>query len=205
MLGGLALAGYAIIFAPPLGDVDFAWFRAQWGAWVWIEAVTFSALTITRLLDLSVTAYLGRRKANEARRILRMVPLDHPWPLNRGWWHLGKQQDASLVSQISMVIAVNNLSDCPVRITKVRLVRPKSNLRPLQANMNVPTAKGYSSDHPVPPLSTVEAHVHMLVRGALGKLGKPVSITLGITDQFGCEYRLKRVLVSEDVSTLANP
>ena len=42
MLGGLALAGYAVLFAPAFGGIDPADFRIQWGVWVWIEALTFS-------------------------------------------------------------------------------------------------------------------------------------------------------------------
>jgi hypothetical protein len=200
LLGGLALAGYAVIFAPSFGGIDPAEFRSQWGVWARIWALTFSALTIARGLDIGVKTYSEHRKALEARRVLRLVRRDHPWPLRRGWWHLAKQQDGSLVSQISLDLEMTNLSDYPVQITKVRLVRPKPKGEPLTADLSLPVAGSsyYSCEHPILPRSTVEAHLHMLVPGAVTRQGKRIRATFGFTDQFDCEYRLRRVLIPAD-------
>jgi hypothetical protein len=56
VLAGLALAGYAVLFAPGFGGVDPTVFRTQWGVWVWIEALTFSILTIARGIDAGTWA-----------------------------------------------------------------------------------------------------------------------------------------------------
>jgi hypothetical protein len=69
LLAGLALAGYGVIFIPGFGGIDPNGFRAEWGVWVWIEAIGFSVLTVTRAIDSSITAYLEhqKKKATTAR------------------------------------------------------------------------------------------------------------------------------------------
>jgi hypothetical protein len=90
VLAGLALAGYAVLFVPAFGGIDPKSFRAQWGVAIWIEALTFSMLTVARALEVAVSSYLLHRKAPEARRALRLVPRHQ-----QCWWHLAKQQDDS--------------------------------------------------------------------------------------------------------------
>jgi hypothetical protein len=53
----------------------------------------------------------------------------------------------------------------------------------------------HSHEHPVPPHGTVTAAVHVLTRGILAAQGKPVRITLAITDQFGGDYTLRGVTI----------
>jgi hypothetical protein len=90
MLGGLALAGYAVLFLPGFAGINPGQFRTQYGVWVWIEAVSLSILALTRGLDTAVEGYRARRRLAEARRVLRLVPLHH-----QCWWYLAKQQDDS--------------------------------------------------------------------------------------------------------------
>jgi hypothetical protein len=192
MLAGLAAAGYAVLFGPAFGRIDPASFRNQWGVWVWIEALTFSALALARASDLAMSAYHKRRKTGEANRILRLVPRHH-----QCWWHLAKQQDDSFVSQIALDVEAANLTDRPVRIVKVQLIRPKIKGELLHGIVTLPKAGSpYHSDrHAVPPHDTVTASLHILVRGALGKQGDSIRVTFGITDQFGTEYTLKKILI----------
>src|ERR1700685_990508 len=120
LLAGLALAGYAVIFVPGFGGIDPNEFRTKWGIWVWIEAIGFSVLAITRGIESGVAAYLEHRKIKQERRALRLV-LHH----RQCWWHLAKQRDDSFVSQITVDVEAANLTDRPVRIVKVRLIRPR--------------------------------------------------------------------------------
>lgn len=192
VLSGLALAGYAVLFVSPIGGVDPTGFRHQWGTWVWIEALTFTSLAVTRGLDAAVNAYRLRRETAQSRQPLRFVPLHQ-----QCWWHLAKQPDHSHVSQIRLDIQVTNLSDRSVRIVKVRLKRPRVKGEVLHAETSLPLAGSpyHSSRHPVPPHDTVTAAVHLMMRGTLARQGKSITITLGITDQFGNEYTLKGILV----------
>ena len=191
MLLGLALAGFAILFLPSFGGINLGQFRTQYGVWVWIEAVTFSILAVARSLDAGISAYLERRKM-AATRALRLVPLHH-----QCWWHLAEQQDRSLISQIRVDIEAANLSDQPVRIVKASLIRPKTKGELVHSDVSLPRAGSpyHSNQHAVPPHGAVTAALHLMVRGALARQGKPLRVTFGITDQFGDEYRLKRIVL----------
>lgn len=192
VLGGLAAAGYALLFVPAFGGIDPAGFRTEWGILVWAEALTFSILTLARGLDATVTGYRRQLKSKEARRALRFVPLHQ-----QCWWHLAKQQDDSFCSQIRMDIEAANVTDRPVRIVKVSLIRPRAKGELLHAQVLLPMVGSpyHSEKHAVPPHGTARASLHLMFRGTLCPQGKSLCITLGIIDQFGEEYRVKRIVV----------
>jgi hypothetical protein len=146
-LCGLALAGYAILFAPAFGGVDVAHFRTQWGVWVWIEALTFSILTITRAVDACATGYRLHQKSKTERRVLSLVPRHY-----QCWWHLAKQQDDTFVSQIALDVEAANLTDHPVRIVKARLIRPRMRGEFLHGDVLLPEAGSpyHSNRHAIP-------------------------------------------------------
>jgi hypothetical protein len=190
LLAGLAFAGYAVIFIPGFGGIDPKGFRTEWGVWVWIEAISFSVLTVTRAIDSGISAYIERQRNRVLRRPLRLVPRHL-----QCWWHLAKQRDNSFVSQISLEVEVTNPTDRPARIVKVRLIRPRAKGELLHADAILPKADSpyHSNKHAVPPHDTVTASVHIMVRGAIGRQGHPIRATLGIMDQYGEEYRLKGI------------
>jgi hypothetical protein len=188
ILIGLALAGYAVIFAPAFGGIDAEPFRQKWGTWAWVEAMTFSLLALARVCAGIAAHYRSYREARAARRILRFVPLDR-----QCWWHLAKQQDDSFVSQIRLDIQATNTSDRPVQLVKVRLARPRAEL--IQADVLLPMEGSpyHSHDHPVPPHGTIPAGVHIMVRGSLATQGESLRVVIVISDQYGEEYKIKNV------------
>ena len=192
LLAGLALAGYAIIFTPGFGGIDPKGFRTEWGIWIWIAAVGFSVLTVTRAVESGISAYLEHRRIKVSRRSLRLVPRQR-----QCWWHLAKQKDDSFVSQISLDVEAANLTDHPVRIVKVRLIRPRATGEFLHGDVLLPKAGSpyHSERHAIPPHDTVTASLHVMVRGAIARQGHPIRATLGITDQYAEEYRLKRIVI----------
>jgi hypothetical protein len=190
LLIGLALAGYAVIFAPAFGGINPELFRQQWGVWAWIESMTFSILALARILETGAAAYLAQKQATAARRILRFVPLHH-----QCWWHLAKQQDDSFVSQIRMDVQASNTSGQPVQIVKVRLIRPRATLLQAGAMLPLEGSPYHSYQHAIPPHGTVVAGVHIMVHGSLAVQGKPIRITIAITDQYGEEYKVRKIKV----------
>lgn len=190
ILIGLALTGYAVLFVPPFGGVDPEAFRREWGIWIWIEAIAFSILAAARALETGIGLYIARRQATTARRCLRFIPLH-----KQCWWHLAKQTDNSYLSQISLDVQVSNTSDRPVQIVKAQLVRP--NAKVVHADVMLPIAGSpyHSSRHPVPPHGTIPASVHLMARRVLGAAGKPIRISIKVTDQYGEEYKLKGIVV----------
>lgn len=185
ILIGLALAGFAVLFAPSFGGINPEPFRQQWGVFVWIEAMGSAVLSIARIGDASFASYWAHRKAAKARRVLRFIPLHE-----QCWWHLAKQQDDSFVSQIRIDVQVSNTSDRPVQIVKLRLMRFMRKHQLLNADVLLPKEGSpyHSNEHAVPPHGTVRAAMHIMVRGELAAQGKPIRIKLGITDQSGEEF-----------------
>jgi len=201
ILIGLSLAGYTLLFLPPISGINFEPLRKTWGSWIWVETIVFSILAITRTLDIIFDFFVSHLAATKQSQILRFVPLDR-----QVWWHLAKQQDDSFASQIHIEIQVTNTSDRPVQILKVRLIRPKR-VESIHAEVLLPL-KGssyHSHTHPVLPFDTVPASVHLMLKGKLARQGKPIRVTLGITDQYGTEYRVKNIAVKSHDKVIIEP
>jgi hypothetical protein len=189
ILIGLALAGWAILFVPPLGRVDLEPFRQQWGFWILIGTITSTAVSVAWIVDASVRAYWSHKRAVAARRVLHFVPLHQ-----ERWWHLAKQQDGSYGSTIRIDVQAPNISDHPVKIAEVRLLRPRAQL--IHAGASLPMSGiPRSREHPVFPHRSEIAAVHMMVRGALAAQGKPIRVTIGLIDQNGEEYILPNLKI----------
>jgi hypothetical protein len=167
----------------------------RWGVWVWIEAVAFSILAVARSTDAGMAGYLEHRKSREDRRALRLVPRHH-----QSWWHLAKQPDDSFISQISLDVEAANLTDRPVRIIKARLIRPRMKGELVHGEVMLPKAGSPSHSHKqaVPPHEAIMASLHIMVRGSMAPQGRPVRATIGITDQFGDEHRLKGIVLKSN-------
>jgi hypothetical protein len=191
VLVGLALAGYAILFVPSFGGIDIEPFRRQWGSWIWLESVTFTILTGARLVETAIVFYRHNRAEKSSRRSLRFVPLPRQ---NR--WHLAKQHDDSFISQIHVDVQASNLSDHPLQIIKVRLIRPRAQLVHADAMLPAAGSPYHSHRHPIPPRGTVETSLHIMARGVLARQGKPIRVTIGVTDQYGEEYELKNLTIA---------
>jgi hypothetical protein len=83
-----------------------------------------------------------------------------------------------------------------VQIVKVRLIRPRVKGVNAFAMLPLRGSAYHSFDHPVPRHDTLTANVHIMAHPAvLGKQGRPIRVTVGVADQFGEEYRLKRLVI----------
>ena len=66
----LAVSGFACLFAPDIGDIGLRAFRAEYGKWFWLDAVTMSVFTFFSALNLSaryVSHLIGRRRRRNKR------------------------------------------------------------------------------------------------------------------------------------------
>src|SRR5882724_10681010 len=71
ILVGFAAAGYAGLFVPAFGEADLTDFRRTWGAWLWLDAIAFTVLSIACAIDLAIqgtTARMRRRRRLDRRR-----------------------------------------------------------------------------------------------------------------------------------------
>ena len=161
-----------------------AFFRYSLNVPFWILAVF--CLFIGTLLII-IRSY---KKIADARHVLRFVPLHR-----QRWWHLAKQQDESFCSQITLDVQATNISSDPVRIVKISLIKPKATILHAEALLPVRGTSYHSFKEPVPPRGTTTASIHIMARGKLAAQGSPICITLGITDQYGQEYKLKNIII----------
>lgn len=159
---------------------------------MWLGTLVFSALAIARAVDAGISHYVANSKEKQKRRLLYVVPR-----LQQCWWHLAKQRDDSYVSQISLDIEVANLSDHPVQLIKAHVIRPRTRDDAVHTVLLLPKIGSpyHSEKHPVPARNTATASVHFMVRGQIAPQGKPLRLTVGITDQFGEEYTLKGLVI----------
>ncbi|MGH6923881.1 MAG: hypothetical protein ACRED5_09100, partial [Propylenella sp.] len=190
LLVGLALAGVAVLYAPSFAEIDPTKLRQEWGVWIWAATITFSVLALVRLAQNAVEVVQKRHDARAARRPLRIVPLDQ-----RHWWHLAKQRDDTFISQFSLDCQASNTGDQPIQIVKVRLIRPRAKVVRANALLPMRGSSYHSAYHPIPPHDSLVASVDIQARGRLGSPGKPIRVTVGLTDQLGEEYRLKSITV----------
>ncbi len=148
-------------------------------------------LMLLCLLLLTLLIFIrSYKKAANARHVLRFVPLH-----SQRWWHLAKQPDESFCSQIALDVQVTNISSAPVRIVMVSLIKPKAKILHAVASLPVPGTHYHSFEQPVPPHRTTRAGIHIMARGKLAAQGSPICITLGFTDQYGQEYKLKNITI----------
>jgi hypothetical protein len=201
ILAGFMLAGIAVLVLPPFGGVDLTEIRRLWGGWILVVTITASALTITWSIHAGVTHYLAYRRSKASRLALRFVPRH-----SQTWWHLTKQQDDTFTSQIVMHAEATNLTETPVRLVRARLIHPRMRGEIIHEDISLPKEGSpyHSNTHAVPPRESITAVVHLIIRGKLAGVGRSIHATIGITDQFGDEYRLKRVLLKDQSAQPSN-
>jgi hypothetical protein len=157
--------------------------------WLFVGVVVCAVFAAGRSID----RYIQHLRDKSSKRALRLVARDRP-----STWYAAKQRDDTFVSQIMLEVDATNVADQDVRMVRVRLVRPRRHGELLHGDISLPKAGSpyYSQDHPVPARDTITGALHIMVRGKLGRLGKPVHATIEITDQYGDRYRLKRLVLS---------
>jgi hypothetical protein len=90
---------------------------------------------------------------------------------------------------------VTNVVNAPIQIVKVGLIKPKAKIIHAEASLPVQGTRYHSSKQPVQPHGTTTASIHIMTRGKLAAQGNAICITLGITDQFGNEYRINKIII----------
>nr|WP_057929884.1 hypothetical protein [Burkholderia ambifaria] len=188
LFAGIAVAAVAVLTLPSVGaltDPALRTFRDNWGGWIYATMVVSGVLAAARLLADAWTAHQRRRHA----RVLFLQPL-----IQQSWWHLARQLDGSSVSQLQLRVHVSNRSDAPVRLLDVRLTRPWRRGSLLMADVALPDARRmYSRNHAVPPGQVSEAVINVSLRGRLKRQGRPLRISVSVTDQNGATYRLSGI------------
>jgi hypothetical protein len=77
-ISGFFLDYYLFCIAPAFGGVDLGEFRRQWGAWFWLDAVTFSILSAACATDLAVRRVMARARRHRQRERHRYLNIYAP-------------------------------------------------------------------------------------------------------------------------------
>lgn len=188
LFAGLAVAGVFVLSLPPMGfvaPVALRSFRAQWGVWIWAGTILSATLAVLRAGADAVTHY---RTAFRRRPLVLLPRITH------SWWSIAKQQDDRFVSQISLYIDLANRTETAIRLLDIKLIRPWWHGEILTSMITLPNARNFHDPlHPIPPRETKTASSHITVRGKLGRQGKPIFVSVLLTDQTGEKYHLRRV------------
>jgi hypothetical protein len=186
VLCGLTLSGIVILSILHFVDNSFELFRNEWQNCIFFGTILSFCLLFSLLC---IDAFLLYRK----RKILNITLHE-----NESWWCLAKQKDGSFATQLSIKVNLGNISDSPISILKVRLIKPKILGRVFHSVVFLPKegCASYSNDHKIPSRATVKASIEIMVEGIFVTEKKKLKVVLGITDEFGTEHRLKGIINS---------
>lgn len=148
-------------------------------------ALLFVALTITRILALTVVGVRAWLAARDEARIL------HVTVQGRSRWHLARQPDDTYLTQISIDALVKNRTDEPLSLVRATAVKPKI--------LRGEVVSGFISiegeDGCIPPRKSRSVHIHMMVRARPNWAPDTVvSAVFAISDDEGRERRFPVIL-----------
>jgi hypothetical protein len=186
ILAGVTLASLGVLYAPEFGGVSLGEFRGAIGPYIWAGCIAFGILAITKAVDLGVSGFFAHRDRRESERAVYFVPVD-----GQGWWGVTRQPDGSYVAQIRAALVASNLMQGALGIVNARLIRPRAGGEVIQTIALVRSPRGYSSRNVIGGRNMGDVSVMILLRGTWQRAGRMVRATIGITDQYGSEHRVK--------------
>lgn len=137
---------------------------------------------------------LHRAASSAPRDCLRIVP----FPDRDYWWHQGTSGGKPAM-QIGGRWHVTNVEEVPVRLFRARIVRPS-----VDAFLLIQEPNGaIPGDYPILPGRTSTVHVHTFIEPMPCEAGEDFRADLVLTDQFGNDYRLRKVVFRCDEPTKA--
>lgn len=165
----------------------------EFGPWLLVAVVLSNILAISRGISVVVNMGYNFRAARIARRTLHLSPEG-----GQSFWATIRQKDDSTTTQVVVRFLVKNLTEAPLGLVAVRLIRPKIPgeivhadvmMRAVDNRMYGTTAH---SGHRVPGKEILPATATIIIRGMPKQSpGEILPITLGVMDDEGNEQRLK--------------
>ena len=216
LFAGLTLSASALLFFPGIASAV----PASAKPWIIMTGVGSAGLAITRaaaiVLETVSHWWLGRRSARKFH-----ITADP----QGSFWHSSKQPDGSVMTQISARFLVKNLTDDPLAVVSVRLVKPRlrgevvsSDVSTRAADRNI-YGRALQSGYVIPPKVSLPASAHMMIRSVPWPAPKNhIRLTIALRDDEGREERAKMTIrvmpqaqavaalpALEIVSSLSNP
>jgi hypothetical protein len=194
VLIGFAISALTLLVAPSPKGIDLAAFKAAYGHWIWTAFVASTCLAMARLLDGLARFIADTRERTRSSKGLTILLIER-----ESWWHAAKQQDETMMSQISVTAQIVNNHDKPLRILNVSLLKPSGHeISHADASIPVPGTYYHSSQQAIPAGDAAKATIHLMVRGLISKQGTIAKIVLAIADQRAHTYKVKCRLRTSD-------
>jgi hypothetical protein len=195
LLGGIAASAIALLLVPSITRQ----LPDPFHPWLVIVAVVSGTLTIFRLISVTHGKLMERLASQSKRRTFHITPD----PL-QGRWHITRQVDDSMTTQIMLRGLVKNLTDAPLGLATLRLIKPRIEGEVLHADVSVPRAgsnvygTATHSGHQVPPKGSVPVSIHIMLRGTPRRdSSDALPVVIGVSDDEGNEQRTKATLKGE--------
>jgi hypothetical protein len=188
----------AVLYLPAFHGFDVAPIRTDYRAWV--SLVTLAAVVLFVVRAAAMLLHSGTRlvSASLLRRLEKPPPslrLTVNSQVNTTWWSMTQQQDGTVVTQMSVEFFAHNFSEGLVFLRSARLIIPRVRLQdmlPTVLAVSDPNGSNqFSSRHFLRPRGNASVLLVMMMRRAVGRPGSHLRAVFGITDQNGCEYRVK--------------
>jgi hypothetical protein len=101
-------------------------------------------------------------------------------------WHHATQTDGSVITQLSLTFQATNMGDSTIQLSRVKLNRPWVGHKSIITKMLTtkhPTGNVHSSKFPIMPHALTEASATIIVKGAVGGVGKRGTMRVSISVQ----------------------
>jgi hypothetical protein len=192
VLAGCAAGADVMLFVPAISSELPKDFRS----WLIVFAVLSNILAVARVIDVSLGVLSGLRKSRAAKRTFHLSSDDI-----QARWSTHKQRDDSMTTQINAWFLVKNLTDAPLGLVALRLIKPKIHGEVLHASIAVRPEDSHTygsaahSGYRIGPRSIAPAVVSLMIRGVPHlDAAKVLHATFGIADDEGNEQRIKIAL-----------
>src|SRR5262249_47367356 len=121
-------------------------------------------------------------------RSLRLVPAEQ-----QSFWHITRQPDGSITTQIACRFNVHNLTTQAIQLADFQLVRPKFRGTYLAKSVSVQQTGGrLAGRYDIPPLAATEGDLHLILLADLTpRWGGKFVFVATVLDQFGRRHVIK--------------
>lgn len=151
-----------------------------YGPWLAIGAFAFGILSGAKIIEqrLSKTVHL---MADD----------------RQSFWSQTRQTDGEVTTQFVFRMRATNLTDKPILLSTVRLLRPRIRRRDHEIARHIftrhpgPNSNLYGSEYPISPGGTSSASSDIIVDRPIGRLGQAITAVVAVSDQFGRWHKVK--------------
>lgn len=182
VLSALVLSGITILLIPIFRESSIQWHNQI------ILGTIFSFFLL--MTSLVINVITNNMQKNQDAKRLKFVLIE-----NESNWHITKQKDGRVTTQIHVTASVCNISDRPINLLKGRLISPQTVHTVLLSSVLLSSKASpyFSSKHEVPPQAVTLVFDYM-VEGDLSPKVKKNKMTIGITDNYGTEHQIEGII-----------